>query len=513
MWVVALVISVGLALGALVAFAVYLLTPRKTVAGRPPRVTTATGRHLGSESVDPVRTRVCIYQTVDEPENGMKMDASGAEVRQNAATRTFLEMVERANATSGGLDCVNVILRPAVTWDESIMHVQSIRDQVLTVSAEGEPFPQAYHVAWAYRGHLTLKPGGGEYLLTEVEAPVAYDLFRADCELVNPAELVRLKAPLLTAAPSTSLFVRVSNQLAPQEDSMAFDFFRSWSDDTRLEFWLRHKRLTDHQTLAKLIRDTPNFLLNRLGTGEMTVCESVRVNPTLTSRHIGVSPPNEEQVDEFRRRYLASFRDSDAAVEWDASWFPGEKVFLDYFLPARCLRGLHGETTSDVDFYLQPETRSQSWFQELAGRRVLVVHFFAETMRRQYEKKVFEFPAFASVAFIKAPNTQAEPEDQLDTTWTEELEKVCAAVRAETFDVALIGCAAYSAPLAHFVKRECGRSAIVMGSGLQLFFGVKGRRWEAEAKYGYIRRHFDSQWVSAEERPANWRKIENGAYW
>jgi glycerol-3-phosphate dehydrogenase len=52
------------------------------------------------------------------------------------------------------------------------------------------------------------------------------------------------------------------------------------------------------------------------------------------------------------------------------------------------------------------------------------------------------------------------------------------------YDVALIGCGAYGLPLASHVKRK-GKQSIHLGGGLQLLFGIKGKRWDdnPEVKY------------------------------
>ena len=79
------------------------------------------------------------------------------------------------------------------------------------------------------------------------------------------------------------------------------------------------------------------------------------------------------------------------------------------------------------------------------------------------------------------------------------------------FDVALISAGAYALPLAHHAKK-LGKIGITCGGELQLFFGVVGKRWEHMEKVTKYRNEF---WVrpSEDERPANWREIEDGCYW
>ena len=62
-------------------------------------------------------------------------------------------------------------------------------------------------------------------------------------------------------------------------------------------------------------------------------------------------------------------------------------------------------------------------------------------------------------------------------TWSQALRETEAAIDgAFPFDAALLGCGAYGLPLAaHVVSR--GASAVYVGGGLQLLFGIQGRRW------------------------------------
>ncbi len=84
------------------------------------------------------------------------------------------------------------------------------------------------------------------------------------------------------------------------------------------------------------------------------------------------------------------------------------------------------------------------------------------------------------------------------------------------FDIALISAGAYSYPLALHAKKM-GKIGIHTGGGLQLFFGILGKRWEP--KYpettNYLSNYINGYWVrpSAEETPENSKMIENGCYW
>ena len=54
------------------------------------------------------------------------------------------------------------------------------------------------------------------------------------------------------------------------------------------------------------------------------------------------------------------------------------------------------------------------------------------------------------------------------------------------FDIAIIGCGAYGLPLAAKLKKE-GRQAIHLAGVTQLMFGIKGKRWEENEAFTYVK--------------------------
>ena len=82
------------------------------------------------------------------------------------------------------------------------------------------------------------------------------------------------------------------------------------------------------------------------------------------------------------------------------------------------------------------------------------------------------------------------------------------------FSIAIIGCGAYGFPLAAKLKRV-GKQAVHLGGATQLFFGIKGRRWETESSYKYVQRFLIDFWVYPDynEKPKRASEVENGCYW
>lgn len=153
------------------------------------------------------------------------------------------------------------------------------------------------------------------------------------------------------------------------------------------------------------------------------------------------------------------------------------------------------------------------WSRYLKGKKVLVIHPFAETIKSQYEKRRLLFdnpdvlPEF-DLKVIKAVQSIAEEKKKLPfNTWFEALEFMKEQIRQVDFDIALIGCGAYGMFLADYCK-SLGKKAVHMGGATQLLFGIKGKRWDNLKIY-------NEHWVrpKEEEIPQGANKVEGGCYW
>lgn len=162
---------------------------------------------------------------------------------------------------------------------------------------------------------------------------------------------------------------------------------------------------------------------------------------------------------------------------------------------------------------LNPHLESSFWLQSLKGKRVLVVHPFATTIESQYRNnrtKLYSnpdfLPEFASLETVKAIQTIAGNEAGFKT-WFDALEYMKKEIEKHDFDVCLLGCGAYGFPLAAHIKRM-GKQGIHVGGVLQIYFGIKGKRWDDKELYNEF-------WVSPSdlERPEGLKNVENGCYW
>jgi hypothetical protein len=173
-------------------------------------------------------------------------------------------------------------------------------------------------------------------------------------------------------------------------------------------------------------------------------------------------------------------------------------------------------TIIPIDIILFPYLQDDLWTQALAGKKVLVIHPFEDSIKKQYAKRHLLFdgktvlPDFELMT-LKAVQSLRGEMDQF-VSWFDALAWMCQQVDRMDFDVALIGAGAYGFPLAAHIKRS-GRKAVHVGGGLQLWFGIMGKRWEEDAN---LKPYVNEHWVrpNENETPRDLKTLESGwCYW
>lgn len=219
----------------------------------------------------------------------------------------------------------------------------------------------------------------------------------------------------------------------------------------------------------------------------------------------GFFSPTEENLERFSKLMIKSMK----SVDIMASWRHEEKVFEKELSQAY---KIHLEL-------LTPFWSSTPWTKALEGKKVLVVHPFVETMKKQYLKReLIHFnpdilPNFELKTLKAVQSIGGECQENFND-WFEALEYMQAEIDKIDYDICIIGCGAYGFPLAAHVKHH-GKKAIHMGGATQLLFGIRGKRWENYFEEFDYRKWMNNHWVrpSQEETPVVANQIEAGCYW
>lgn len=155
-----------------------------------------------------------------------------------------------------------------------------------------------------------------------------------------------------------------------------------------------------------------------------------------------------------------------------------------------------------------------NWTYALKGKRVLVVHPFTETIKKQYaiKDKLFLNPDFLpEFELLTVKAIQSIGGNCSFSSWFDALDWMKGEMDRLDYDICIIGCGAYGLPLAAHAKRT-GHKAIHLGGATQLLFGIRGRRWDNREKYKPL---FNKYWVRPDtnETPPTANAVEGGCYW
>lgn len=211
------------------------------------------------------------------------------------------------------------------------------------------------------------------------------------------------------------------------------------------------------------------------------------------------------KIKRFAKEYLVSAK----AVDFIGVWYnPMEDYVIERFADKRAKAGVLRS--------LEPWYAENKWTKALKEKNVLVIHPYAETIEKQYERREKLFvdrdtlPEF-NLLTIKAVQTIAGEKDERFSDWFAALDYMYREAMKTDFDIAIIGCGAYGMPLAAKLK-ESGKKAVHMGGATQLLFGIKGKRWD---EHPVISKLYNDFWVrpSADEIPTRASSVENGCYW
>lgn len=231
------------------------------------------------------------------------------------------------------------------------------------------------------------------------------------------------------------------------------------------------------------------------------------------SNNAGFFPIQEWALKKYSELLLADTRDLDVLASFCRREYL-VKELIEH-LPAISL------------FLLEPWFSSRPWTRALEGKKVLVVHPYAELIEDQYHskrEKLFADPLILpkfQLKTIKAVQSLGGESKEF-ASWFDALDYMKAEIDKVDYDICIIGCGAYGFHLAAHVKRT-GKKAIHLGGVTQVLFGIKGNRWE-DPDYcipeigipkGYYNRMFNEYWVKPGEiyRPKNAEQVEGACYW
>jgi hypothetical protein len=220
------------------------------------------------------------------------------------------------------------------------------------------------------------------------------------------------------------------------------------------------------------------------------------------ANNAGFFPADDIHLTKFSERMLEDIKSIDILGQFCAE---GEMRLGKY------LKGAKTVKLRD----LEPFRHEHPWSEVLQNKKVLVIHPFEESIKRQYSRRQCLFknmrvlPSFELITFKCVQSVAGTRTGFI--SWFDALDWMCGKIRQINFDVAIIGAGAYGLPLASYIK-NIGKKAVHLGGVTQILFGIKGARWDERP---FFQQLYNEYWVRPlpEETPEGARKVESGCYW
>ena len=264
----------------------------------------------------------------------------------------------------------------------------------------------------------------------------------------------------------------------------------------------------------KILEDESPCMLARIGTVEMGLIQAAldkivglikkigKSRIELLCNNAGFFPNDEKLIEQFIDIYIEAAKEMDIFAVFCNH---GEDFFSKNYAPNAKLVQF---TTFEPFYFKKP------WSGALAGKKVLVIHPFEESIKYQYKRRklLFDDPEVLPDFELKTLRAVQSIGDNTEgfKDWFSALKYMEQKIKIIDFDIALIGCGAYAFPLAAYIKK-LGKKSIVTAGATQLLFGIKGARWDnAETPVPY-----NDNWIRPKEseRPKGAQSVEDGCYW
>ena len=265
-----------------------------------------------------------------------------------------------------------------------------------------------------------------------------------------------------------------------------------------------------NQRISYLVKSVSSFLITRVGLGgETAVSTLTLVNQQIPQHvlqwfYVNAGFYGQPNFTTYSNLYKDACNNCDLHAYWN---FQGFIEMEDFLVP---------EDKILIDPSALESFRFDSpWTKELKGKKILIISPFKSTIDEQLrvKDKIWENKdVLPDATYITYESIQSIGGKGPHKDWYESFDKMCKDISNIDFDVALLGCGSYGLPLSGFIKSKLGKSAIYIGGGLQLYFGIKGKRWDSSPD---ITKFYNEYWTrpSQNETPQSGQMVEGGCYW
>ena len=277
--------------------------------------------------------------------------------------------------------------------------------------------------------------------------------------------------------------------------------------------------------IIELIKKNKPFSVIRLGIGpetaltyEYIITKKVNVaylHPellTLYNAGIYTKNKNLQKMELFCHYYNAGIKNCDLLASFTEYILEIQRFFSKSYN----IKQIHSRSIEPFHIIQENEI---PWTHYLKNKKILIINPFTDSFKKQIKNNFQMFKNktmfLDDQEFIFYKSYQTIAGNHIHNDWFETFQIMCNDIKDIDFDIALLGCGGYGLPLCNFIKTKLNKSAIYIGGGLQLMFGVMGKRWENIPLWKKIISENNCNFIkpSNDEICNNLNNIENGCYW
>jgi hypothetical protein len=296
------------------------------------------------------------------------------------------------------------------------------------------------------------------------------------------------------------------------------------NDECATNINILNLKQSNQYIIDKIKSNTP-FIIGRIGAGaEAWILQSAFSNKPVLENYLSILSKNagiyfdknntQKLLEIYVKNYIESFQ-ACCSISYFAEM--PRYIEIQNLLSSKFnLKKIHSRAIEP--FYMM-EDSEVPWSHYLKGKKVLIVHPFIKTMKKQ---KASGFKLFGErdifledqeLVYYKTFSTIAG--NHIHENWYETYKIMCMDISKLEFDIALVACGGYGMPICNFIKSNLKKSAIYVGGGLQLFFGIMGKRWEKSDFWVKHIEKYGNQFVrpGEDEIVKDKEKVEDGCYW
>lgn len=273
-----------------------------------------------------------------------------------------------------------------------------------------------------------------------------------------------------------------------------------------------------NEFIIKLIKNNQPFFISRVGIGSETYSTYHYLttgkvgNIQTLDNNAGIYYNSEKDIIKYNEHYSNALKNSDALATWNNYLIEEQNFFIDKYKLTKLISRV-------VEPFYQLEENIIPWTHHLKGKKILIISPFIDSFIYQlknnfklYKDKNIFLPNQQFV-FYKSCNTSAGNRIQGHNSWEDTYLHMINDINNIDFDIALVSCGGYGLPICNYIKENMKKSAIYVGGGLQLFFGVIGNRWLSREDWIKRIKESPSKFIRPIEKQNNSHRVENSCYY